>query len=394
MQLPFSDERTLSTIGRQHEVPVYVYDPGLAASRMSRLRGELSAAAGSRVGIAYAVKANPHPGILVALADTGCGFDVASGGELDRVLARGVEGSRMVFSGPGKARADVERALAAGVRINCEGERDLRHVAAWAERSGCEVAVNLRVNPLGDGPRSIIGGGGPSRFGVDEGVLDAVLDRWSPHPRVRIRGVQVFTASNLLQAGDLARHHRQAMQVARRVQQVVGFALDTVDLGGGLGIPYRDEDVELDIAALASSLGSLLRENPWFEGQLLLEPGRWITGPCGIYLCHVLEVKESQGKRFAVLDGGIHHLLRPALLGMDQPCSLLPRASGEAAAGELVPTTLGGPLCTGIDILARDVPLPPLEEGDVIAFLQTGAYGETEAMPEFLLHPRAQVLLL
>lgn len=412
MNLSFGTPGQVASVVRLSGTPCYVYSPTLAAARMMELRRILGAECGTRVKVAYAVKANPRREILLALAETGCGFDVASLGEFDRVRRLKVLGPRMVFSGPGKRNSEIEEALEAGVRINCEGERDLGLVASWAARQGGwvkgpvggaslaehqtspwpgqVVRVNLRINPRGDGARNIIGGGGPSRFGIDEDGLTEVLTRWRTHGQLRIAGVQVFTASNVRDAAVLARHHRQAFDLAKRVQDSLGSPLDTIDLGGGLGIPYADAEEPLDVVAVARNLAGMLGDSTWFEGGVLLEPGRWISGPTGLYVAQVLEVKWSQGQRFAVLDGGIHHLLRPALFGMSQPCLLLPRAEGESQpTGEPVPTTLGGPLCTGLDILAHDVALPSdLRERDLIAFLQAGAYGETEAMPDFLLHPR------
>lgn len=386
----FASLDEIASAAERAGTPCYVYGPGLAAHRMRHLRELMGH---DRIQVAYAVKANPRPEFLAELARTGCDFDVASNGELERALAAGVPGDRMVFSGPGKSEAEIARAVSLGVRVNAEGERDLRLAAKHS--TGTPVAVNLRVNPAGGagGAGNIIGGAGPSRFGVDEGRLDEVLDRWGSHDQVDIRGVQVFTASNLLEPAELERHHRAAFLLARRVQETIGRRLDTVDLGGGLGIPYSDAERELNLLAVHDHLRRLLAEHGWFTGRILLEPGRWISGPCGAYVARVLEIKDSQGTRFAVLDGGIHHLVRPALIKTDQPCAVVRPGVGPLPA-EGTPVTFGGPLCTGIDILARNVPCGDPQEGDLVVFMQTGAYGETEAMPDFLLHPYPKIAFL
>ena len=373
--------------------PCYVYGPRLAAERMRQLMAAMRAAS-PKIEVAYAVKANPRPEFLSALAATGCDFDVASHGEFDRVVAQGVEGRRMVFSGPGKSETEVRAALEHGVRLNAEGERDLRMAAAFGKERGTRVRVNLRVNPGGGTAGNIIGGAGPSRFGVDEALLPEVLDRWAAHPHVEVRGVQVFTASNVLSVQDLANHHRKALTIAAGVR-ARKVELDTVDLGGGLGIPYADAEPELDVAALARALGELAGDSVCGlrSGRVLLEPGRWVAGPCGAYVARVLEVKHSQGVRFAVIDGGIHHLVRPALIKVDQPCAVVRPGHGALPVGG-PPTTFGGPLCTGIDILARDADVGDVQEGDLVVFMQAGAYGETEAMPDFLLHPRPKIAVL
>ena len=396
MQPAFASLDEIAAAALGAGTPCYVYGPALAAERIRRLMRTMKEAS-AKIEVAYAVKANPRPEFLAALAATGCDFDVASQGELERVVAQGVAGNRMVFSGPGKSEQEVRRALDHGVRLNAEGERDLRLAAAYGAAHGRRVAVNLRVNPGGGQAGNIIGGAGPSRFGVDEERLAEVLDRWAGHAHVEVRGLQVFTASNVLSVLDLANHHLKALNLAAdlRSREQHPLELDTVDLGGGLGIPYADSEPELDVAALARALGEMLEHSVYGlrSGRVLLEPGRWIAGPCGAYVARVLEIKVSQGVRFAVLDGGIHHLVRPALIKVDQPCAVVRPGHGALPATG-TPTTFGGPLCTGIDILARDVRCGDPQEGDLVVFLQAGAYGETEAMPDFLLHPRPKIVVL
>lgn len=383
---PFAE--ALDRIARAAELvgtPAYVYAPALAAARMSSLI-ETMRAADAAIEVAYAVKANPRHEFLARLAATGCDFDVASEGELDRVVAQGVAGARMVFSGPGKREREIERALAHGVRLNAEGERDLGLAAAWGQARGERVSVNLRVNPGGGQAENIIGGAGPSRFGVDEALLEDVAGRWADHPHVAVAGIQVFTASNVLGAEELGAHHTRAFALAERLFRN-SPKLDTIDLGGGLGLPYEFGLRELDVKAVAKNVAGLLAgARAWgFAGRVLLEPGRWIAGPAGAYVARVLEIKHSQGVRFAVMDGGIHHLVRPALIRVDQPCVAWRAGTGRLPAGGA--TTFGGPLCTGLDILAHEVPCGDVQAGDLAIFLQAGAYGETEAMPDFLLHP-------
>lgn len=164
----------------------------------------------------------------------------------------------------------------------------------------------------------------------------------------------------------------------------LGVPLDLVDLGGGLGIPYSVGQDELDTGRLGTGLERLLRQNPWFTGRLLLEPGRWLAGPTGVYLARVVRVKRSRGETFAVLEGGINHLLRPLLTGQPFPVRVVGR--DPADAGELTTYTLAGPLCTSLDRLGT-VQLPRVAPGDLLAFGQAGAYAVTQAMTHFLSHP-------
>ncbi len=379
--------------------PFFVYSRSAARERWDRL----SAVLPPRVRLAYAVKANPNPGLLSLFARGGAAFDCASGGELDRAAralskarprsgsraaASGGEeagpGNRIFYGGPGKRAEEIRRALRLGARIHAESVEDLALVDRFSRKP---AAVNLRIHPaagIEEGSR-IIGGTGPSAFGVDEENLARVLHTAKRFTRVRIEGIHVFAASNELDADRLARTYDTVLGLSRRASESFGLDLRQIDLGGGLGIAYAPGEEELDIEALGRSLRDLLERNGWFRGELVLEPGRWLAGPCGVYVARVVRVKESRGVRFVILEGGINHLLRPLLTGQPFPVRAF-RADGTSVEGNSGPATLTGPLCTSLDRLG-DVLLPGLDAGDYVAFGRTGAYGFTEAMGRFLCHP-------
>jgi diaminopimelate decarboxylase len=353
--------------------PLFAYRLAAAEAPFRALRQALPA----RVRLAYAVKANPHPALLARFNELGASFDCASGGELDRVAA--LAPGRIFYAGPGKRTAELERALALGVRVQAEGWEDLERLEALAQGP---VAVNLRVHPQGGVQEGspIIGGTGPSAFGVDEEDLPALLERARGLTKVAIRGLHVFAASNERDASRLLATHTHVLGMARALQERLGQPLEQIDLGGGLGVPYAPEETPLDVEALGRGLGELLAANPWFQGELILEPGRFLAAPCGVYLARVTRVKESRGVRFAILEGGVNHLLRPLLTGQPFPVKAV------HGAGPVRRTTLAGPLCTSLDRLG-DVDLPDLAPGNLLAFGMTGAYGFTEAMAPFLSHP-------
>lgn len=353
--------------------PLFAYSLGAAEAQYRRLRAALP----SRAILAYAVKANPHPELLARFAALGAAFDCASAGELERV--RNLGQGRLFYAGPGKRDAELRLALDLGARVQAEGWEDLERLERFA--SG-PVAVNLRVHPAAGVQEAspIIGGTGPSAFGVDEEDLPALLERAMDLRRVTIRGLHVFAASNERDASRLLATHARVMAMGRALQEALGAPLEQIDLGGGLGIPYAPGEAELDVEALGRGLETLLAAHPWFTGRLVLEPGRFLAGPCGVYLARVTRVKESRGVRFAILEGGVNHLLRPLLTGQPFPA----RAVGKD--GPLRPATLAGPLCTSLDRLG-EVMLPGLAPGDLIALGMTGAYGFTEAMAPFLSHP-------
>lgn len=367
-------------LAARHGAPCFLYRASVARRQLQLLRAALP----PRVRIAYAVKANPHPSLLACFAREGLAFDCASLGELERLAAAGVAGERLLFAGPGKRDPEIDAAVARGVRIQAEGLEDLRRVDAAAHRLGrAPVALNLRVQPRGvEESAAILGGSGPTAFGVDEEDLEDVLAVARRLRGIEIRGLHGFAATNERNADRLLATHRRMMAIARRLHRHHGLTLDQVDLGGGLGVRYEISETPLDVAALGRGLARLLAEHSWFRGELILEPGRFLAAACGVYLARVVRTKVSRGESFAVLEGGIHHLLRPVLTGQPFPV----RAIG--GRGPARPVTLAGPLCTALDRLGR-VSLPPLAPGDLLAFGMVGAYGATEAMVRFLDHPPA-----
>jgi diaminopimelate decarboxylase len=374
MSLWAFDDGACERLAAAHGTPCFAYDAATAGSGFLRLREALP----PRVRLAYAVKANPHPELLRRFAELGASFDCASLGELRRVAELGLPPGRCFFAGPGKREEELRLALDLGVRLQAEGFEDLERLDALANR---EVAVNLRVHPLGveEGSR-ILGGSGPSAFGVDEEAVPDLLARASGLKHVRIRGLHAFAASNQRDAATLLGIHGRILGLAKGLHDRHGLDLEQIDLGGGLGVPYTESESPLDVQAFSAGLRALLESNPWFQGDLILEPGRFLAAPCGVYLARVIRVKESRGTRFAILEGGLNHLLRPALTGQPFPVRAVKKE------GPRLGYTLAGPLCTSLDRLG-DVQLPELAPGDLLAFGMAGAYGFTEAMTHFLSHP-------
>jgi diaminopimelate decarboxylase len=388
------DDDALQQLAARHGTPCFVYRTPLAERTLTELRAALPPG----VRVAYAVKANPHPQLLERLAQLGASFDCASAGELRRAAAAlaaagaapgpapgGSASARLLFAGPGKQDAELALAVELGARVQAEGWEDLERLAALAR--GRPLHVNLRVHPRGgvDEERPILGGAGPSAFGVDEEDVPQLLGRAAALEGVRVRGLHVFAASNERDAARLLATHAMVLRLAQQLQQALGAPLEQVDLGGGLGVPYAVAETPLDVGALGRGLAALRREHAWFTGELLLEPGRFLVASCGVYLARVVRVKLSRGVRFIVLQAGLNHLLRPRLTGQAFPVRLV----GGDARGAQAPATLAGPLCTSLDRLG-DVALPAdVRAGDLLAFGMAGAYGATEAMPRFLSHPDA-----
>jgi diaminopimelate decarboxylase len=315
----------------------------------------------------------------------GASFDCASAGELKALEAAGGSSKLVLFAGPGKSEADLRAALSARARIQVDGIEDIERLERLLAEEGRNEAlgVNLRVHPASgiEEGSPIIGGSGPSAFGVDEEKVAEFLKEAAAFTRVRIAGLQVFASSNERNAKSLLSNHGKALDIGKGLTRDFGLALEYIDLGGGLGIPYEEKETPLDIRELAQGLDGLLEANAWFGGRLILEPGRWLAGPCGVYLSKVLRTKNSRGSDFAILEGGINHLLRPLLTGQGFPC-MAPGLRGSERG-----YILAGPLCSSLDRMGT-ARVAELSAGNALMFGQAGAYGRTEAMGEFLSHPK------
>ena len=365
-------ELTVWTTGR--DFPFFVYRADSVKQAYQALRQAMP----ERVRIAYAVKANPFEPLLACLAEAGAHFDCASSGELERIQAFARD--RMCFfTGPGKSAREIQLALNMGVRIHAESWEDLVLINAATD---VPVEVGIRIHP--DQPiaenKRLIGGAGPSAFGIDECDVPELLERAKQLSKVEINGIHVFSATNQCDADILLQHHARVFELAHSLVQRFGLSLEWLDVGGGLGVPYHLDQRELAINQLGRGLSHILEKHDWFRGQVVLEPGRYLSAACGVYLNPVRRVKRSHGETLVICGGGINHLIRPYLTGQAFPVRVL------GGRGMSQPVTLAGPLCTGLDRLGQ-VDLQPVSAGDWLVFGMTGAYGWSEGMTHFLSHP-------
>ena len=371
--------------------PCFVYDLDGISARVEALRAVLPPS----FDLAFATKANPLLAVLRRFATLGVGADVASGGELRHVLRAGIDPARIVMTGPGKLDTELAAAVDARVRVvTVESRGELARLAEIAAVRGRRQPVLLRLNLSSARQHEqvrIIGDAGAGKFGMDAADLRAAAAEAVASPHLEPIGIHAFGASNVLDARTLASHVETTVEVAIAVARDAGFELQLVDVGGGLGIPYRDYEASLDLEVLGALLAALdtrLASDPaTADTRMLLEPGRFLVGAAGAYVTRVTDLKTVDGGRVAMLDGGIHHVLRPALVGQEHRVVALTGAAAGPAAADATPITLAGPLCTGLDLLAVGVPLGGLVAGDLVAVLDVGAYGATEAMPMFLSHP-------
>ncbi len=386
-------------LARQFGTPLFVYDLDLLSRRVEALATILPRG----FKLAFAVKSNPALAVVAHLARCGIGADIASGGELETVLRAGFDPADITMTGPGKRPEELAAAVACGIGcITVESPGEMRRLEAIAAAAGRRQRVLFRLAVREDGPLerfSLIGAAGGGKFGMPLDDLRAAAGYAVASPHLEPLGVHAFGASNVLDAAELARHTEATVAIAKDVATQAGFRLSLVDVGGGLGIPYADGEPPLDLIRYGEALAGLRAgwdaDSTLRDMEVLLEPGRFLVGPVGVYLARVVDVKGTPDAPIAILDGGVNHLVRPALIRQEQRLRLLPggasdepsRGAAELAAREVRPTTVAGPLCTGIDFFATAALLPRPEVGDLIAVLDAGAYGFTESMPLFLSHP-------
>lgn len=366
------------------QTPVFVYDFDVVARRIARFR-----AAFPDVDLHYAVKANPHPPLLAAMAPLVDGFDIASGGEL--AMTDGFANPRS-FAGPGKRDAELEAAIGARVTINLESAAESDRALAIAGRLGVTPKLAVRVNPefelRGSGMRM---GGRASPFGVDADRVPDLVKRiiaagadW--------RGFHIFAGSQALDVQAIIDSQAHAIDLAARLADAVGATPPLVNLGGGFGIPYFPGELPVDIEAIGKVLLPRLAAPP--DTRFAIELGRWLVGEAGVYLTRVIDRKQSRGEVFLVCDGGLNHQLAATgnlgtVVRRNYPVAVATAAPG--APTEIV--SVVGPLCTPLDRLADQVELPVAQPGDVIAVFMAGAYGLSASPWEFLGHPRPLEIL-
>jgi diaminopimelate decarboxylase len=378
-----------SELAEKYGTPAFVYVGSVLDQKLATLRQAFP----SRFSVFYSVKANPNPAILRHFVASGCGLEIASVGEFHQALRAGCEPRRMLFAGPGKTPAELKLTLAQGIgEIHVESLTELTRISDIGRWLGLRPPIALRVNPAAEAQGGAMRmGGRPAPFGVDEEVLEQVLERVLADKVLEFRGIHLFTGTQILDANILVNQYRHGIEVAKRVVNRIGRPLDTIDFGGGLGIPYFSHEKELDFEALRTSLAALfadLESDARFTGtRFLLEPGRFLVGESGIYIAQVNDIKISRGKKFLILDGGMnHHLAASGNLGQsikrNFPVALLNRL--DASDEETVDVV--GPLCTPLDTLARGVVLPRAEVGDLFGIFQSGAYALSASPTGFLSH--------
>lgn len=386
----------IRSIVEEHGTPVFVYDGHVLDRKWHLLRSALP----PQFSIYYSVKANPNPTILKHFLARGCGLEIASGGEFYLAVTAGCPSKSILFAGPGKTEAELEFVLKQEIgEIHIESLREAQRIAGICQHLGTKAKIAVRVNPSSEAQGgAMIMGGRPAPFGIDEEDLDDVVRHLHSDDFIEFSGIHLYVGTQILDYKTLVRQYKKGLEIGKRVSGQLGRPLRTLDFGGGLGIPYFENERELDTVKLRDSLDLLMSEIEgeaiFNETKFIVEPGRYLVGEAGIYVTRIIDTKVSRNKKFLVVDGGMnHHLAASGNLGQvirrNFPIALLNKLDKEPRETvEIV-----GPLCTPLDVLGREVDLPQTEVGDLVGIFQSGAYVRTASPLGFLSHPTpAEVL--
>lgn len=372
---------------RVGSTPFFAYDRSLLDARVGLLRSTLP----DGISLSYAMKANPMPAVVQHLAGLVDAIDVASAGELRTALDTGMRARDISFAGPGKTPVEIRQAVAAGVTIELESTTEAGRVIAAGEELGVRPRVAIRVNPdfavKGSGMRM---GGGPQQFGIDVERVPQVIDDLVAAD-LELAGFHVFAGSQNLQADILCEAQDRTVELVLALADKTPTPIAYVNLGGGFGIPYFERDQPLDLRRVADNLARLLdteiRPNlP--DAKTVIELGRYLVGECGVYVTQVVDRKESRGRTYLVVDGGMHHQLAASgnfgqKIRRNYPIAIGNRIDQPGVGAQHVV----GSLCTPLDLLGENVDLPAVDIGDLVVVFHAGAYGLTASPTAFLGHP-------
>jgi diaminopimelate decarboxylase len=378
---------------RAGRTPYYVYDKAALSTRIARLREVVPAS----MDLHFAIKANPLPELVRFVAPLVDGLDVASGRELSVALTTETPRSEISFAGPGKTAQELEQAARAGITVNVESVREIRILAELADRVGTRPRIAVRVNPDFELKTSGMKmSGGPKQFGIDAEQVPQVLRDMRGLP-VQFVGFHIFSGSQNLRHEAIVEAQRNALELAIRLAADAPAPVTMLNIGGGFGIPYFPSEQPLDLAPIAANLRTVAADAATRlpRAKLMLELGRFIVGEAGVYVCRVIDRKISRGQVFLVTDGGLHHHLAASgnfgqVIRKNYPVVIANKVNAEPR--EIA--SVVGPLCTPLDLLGDRMDLAQADVGDLVAVLQSGAYGRTASPIDFLSHePPAELFL-
>jgi diaminopimelate decarboxylase len=371
---------------RLGRTPFYAYDRSLLTKRVELLRKHLP----TEIQLHYAIKANPMPALVSHMAQLVDGLDVASGGELKVAIEAGMAPLNISFAGPGKNETELEQAVAAGILLNVESQREIEALSRISRASKRPARVAIRVNPDFELKSSGMKmGGGPKQFGIDTELVPDALRQVS-REGLDFEGFHIYGGSQNLKTDAICEMQQKTVELAMRLADLAPGPVRVLNIGGGLGIPYFPGEQRLDLTPIGENLREIVTRTriAMPQAQLIIELGRFLVGEAGVYVCRVIDRKISRGHVFLVTDGGLHHHLAASgnfgqVIRKNYPVVIGNKMHGTKR--EIA--SVVGPLCTPLDLLADRMELAEAHPGDLVVVFQSGAYGATASPQAFLSHP-------
>jgi len=388
---------TVRELASAYGTPLFAYDAAILRNRYKSLTSALDGFA----EIYFSIKANPNPSVAQIFVEEGAGIEIASVGEFEKAKRAGCKPSHMLFAGPAKGEDELRQTLSEGLgEVHLESFEEIEHVAVIARDLKRIVPVAVRVNPKAAAQGGAMRmGGKAAAFGFDEEILPDVVTTIKSHASLKLAGVHMFAGTQILDANVLLTQWAHGLSVAASVAEMAGHALETIDLGGGLGVPYFQGDRTLDLPTIRDGVAALKAQKQADAGirdaHVIVEPGRFLAASAGVYLMQVRVAKTSRGERFVICDGGMHHHLAASgnlgqVIKRDYPIVAADRLN-QADQG---PAVIAGPLCTPLDTVGRKTRMPEMTAGDLVAILQSGAYGLSASPTGFLSQAAAKEVLI
>jgi diaminopimelate decarboxylase len=392
-ELMIGDTRLSTLAARVGQTPFYAYGRSQLRQRVTELRQALP----NKIRLHYAMKANPMPALVGFMAGLVDGMDVASAGELKVALDAGVSPKEISFAGPGKRDTELRQAVAAGVLVNIESFREVDVLAQASQLLGLPARAAVRINPDFELKSSGMKmGGGPKPFGVDVEQVPALLANMG-RSGLQFEGFHLFPGSQSLNAEAICEALQKSFNLAVRLADYAPGKVGVLNLGGGLGVPYFAGEQRLELRPIADQLERLLQlaQVQLPQTALVLEIGRYLVAEAGIYVTRVVDRKFSREQLYLMVDGGLHHHLAATgnfgqVLRKNYPVAI----GNKMAAPASQVTSVVGPSCTPLDVLADRMLLPEAQVGDLVVVFQSGAYGSSASPHQFLSHPSCLEVLV
>lgn len=392
-QLVLSEVSLQQLSFRAGQTPFYAYDRSLLTQRFQELRKNMP----NDLKIHYAIKANPMPALVQHMATLIDGFDTASTGEIKVALDTTVRANNISLAGPGKRPEEIQQAIAAEITINIESISELLTIEKISNQLGIAANIAVRINPSFELKMAGVKmGGGAKPFGIDEELVPGVLKKIK-ETKLTFKGFHIYSGSQNLKEDSIIEAQKQTFLLAEKLLAHCSYEIETLNIGGGFGIPYFAGDNPLNTKKIGEHLNKSMNQfkkaSP--KTNIIVELGRYLVGEAGIYVCKIIDKKISRGKTFLIVNGGLHHHLAATgnfgqIIRKNYPVII----GNKLKSDTMEKVNIVGPLCTPLDILADNIELPIAEVGDLITIFQSGAYGYTASPHHFLSQPNCVEIMV